>query len=159
MLWTCGPFSNPSKYWKFLFSYAFKPQSFSSKPQSSPSSTSCVRSTCKLSLGRLKHYPFMVPQGVSSKCPKNCFTFGTRIKCLVHPAKNQDFRCLPITFHVTGCLQEWMFGFLSITMSWQLQSSFGNKGLIRCSLLGRLDIQQEQLAAVLTTYAFFTLNP
>ena len=119
----------------------------------------CARSTCKLSLGRLKHYPFMVPQGVSSKWPNNCFTFGTRIKCLVYPAKNQDFRCLSITFHVTGCLWERMFGFLSITMSWQLQLSFGNKGLIHCFLLGRLDTRQEELAAVLTTYAFFTLNP
>jgi len=49
------------------------------KPQSPPSSTFCVRSTCKFSLGRLKHCPFMVPQ-------------------------NQDFRCLSATFHVNGCL-------------------------------------------------------
>jgi hypothetical protein len=111
-------FSNPSKYFTFLFPYAFKPQSYSSKQQSSPSSNSCVRNMCKLSLGRLKQYTFTVPQGVSSKCPNNCFTFDTRTKFLVYPSKNQDFRCLSITFHVTGHLQEWMFrilGYYNVT--------------------------------------------
>lgn len=96
------------------------------KVKSSPSSTSWLRSTCKLSFGTLKHYLFMVPPGVSSKCPKNWFTFGTRIKCLLYPARNQDFRCLSITFHVTGRLRSWIFRFLGITMTRQLQTNYRN---------------------------------